>query len=369
MLSKKFIPLFVVEFYLISTLLIFFFGPLSFKVHNFEVFVILMLLYHVSFIVGYYLASVGYSKDVCRLNFSFDNLRFYFIFAFATLACLITYKNVMLGTSLIPVDIFAQVARGISSPAEVYIERLEIINSGLYSTSRLINVTSVFFMFFKFLFIFYAIYFWKYLSLVKKVLFFIYCFLFVSPSLAGGINSILFYFIIFSFVSLFFVKLMRGEVRMLRVLVMLFFVLLIPVGFFGYIMSLRGGGFEFFNNISPLGDISINILTPALDSFYGFYLYSLVWISSYLVQGYYGFSLALGQDWIWTYGFGSSHFLQNQLLIIFGIDVSDLTFQARVSSFWDEKAMCHSFYGQVANDVSFVVTLPTFCPRWAVQRV
>jgi hypothetical protein len=43
--------------------------------------------------------------------------------------------------------------------------------------------------------------------------------------------------------------------------------------------------------------------------------------------------------------------LQRQLAILTGVDVSAMTFQARVDHLWDETAQWHSFYAQVANDV------------------
>ncbi len=367
---KRFVPLILVETYLLFTLMLFLFGPLNFRIHNEFLFFVLMLSYHCAFLIGYILSNALYRLDSITNPVSFNSSGFYKILIFAVIASLITYQNVMLNTTLIPWDLFEQISRGIQSPAEVYVERLQNLSSGSASTSRILNVLSIFIMFFKFLFIYYCVYFWKDFDFIKKLIFVLYCAFFISPSIAGGINSILFYFFIFTSVSVFFVKFMRSELSFLRVLVVSLVVLLIPIGFFGYIMSLRGGGFEFFNRLSPIGDISINISTPELDSILGFYSYSFVWICSYLVQGYYGFSVALSESWIWTYGFGSSHFLQSQLFIVFGVDVSTLTFQSRISAIWDEKAMWHSFYAQIANDVSFVgVSIIMFIFGFLLSRV
>ena len=119
-------------------------------------------------------------------------------------------------------------------------------------------------------------------------------------------------------------------------------------------MSKRGGGFDYFSGTSPLGDISISLVAPEYSGFYDMVVYSLVWMNYYLVQGYYGFSLILHLDQNWTYGFGNSAFLQRQLELIFGLDISNVTFQARVSDVWDVSAQWHSFYGQLANDVGLI---------------
>lgn len=57
---------------------------------------------------------------------------------------------------------------------------------------------------------------------------------------------------------------------------------------------------------------------------------------------------------MWTYGFGNSEFMQRQLLMIAGVDVSSMTFQSRIDHVWDKSVQWHSFYGQFANDVGFV---------------
>jgi hypothetical protein len=121
-------------------------------------------------------------------------------------------------------------------------------------------------------------------------------------------------------------------------------------------MSERGGGFEYFSSTSPLGDISVvsNFDFATESSFIDFFYYSFTWLSYYLCQGYYGLSLILNLDWQWTYGFGNSEFLQRQLLMISGEDVSSLTFQSRIDHLWDKSAQWHSFYAQFANDVGFI---------------
>lgn len=367
---KRFAPLIFIEAYLLFTLLVFLFGPITFVIHNELLFYICMISYHLAFILGYVVSNVLYRNSGVHHVFEFRSETFYIIFFFAVLASLVTYKNVMINSSLIPWDIFSQISDGIQSPAEVYVQRLEKINTENVASSRFFNVLSIFFMFFKFLFIYYSVYFWRMYDFSKKLLFIIYSILFISPTLAGGISSILFYFFIFLSVSLFFVKLMSNELAILKIFAVSTIVFLLFSGFFGFMMSQRGGGFEYFNTLSPLGDISVNIATPEPGSIIGFYLYSFVWLSSYLVQGYYGFCLALSEPWIWTYGFGSSHFLQNQLLLVFGVDVSHLTFQSRISSVWDEKAMWHSFYAQMANDVSFAgVSLIMFLFGFLLSRV
>lgn len=121
-------------------------------------------------------------------------------------------------------------------------------------------------------------------------------------------------------------------------------------------MSERGGGFDYFSSTSPLGDISVasGFDLSAASGYFDFLYYSFVWLCYYICQGYYGFSLILNLDFMWTYGFGNSEFLQRQLLTISGRDISSLTFQSRIDHLWDKSVQWHSFYGQFANDVGFI---------------
>ena len=178
--------------------------------------------------------------------------------------------------------------------------------------------------------------------------------MFISPGISAGTNSVVFLFFIFSFFSILIIGYLRKNRYFNSIVLFSFIFAFVPIGFFGFIMSQRGGGFEFFSTISPLGDISIEMTTPSLDSISGFYQYSLVWLSTYVLQGYYGFSLILGMDLNWTFGFGNSAFLQRQFLMITNIDISSWTFQSRINDIWDKDANWHSFYGQFANDFGFL---------------
>lgn len=351
---KKYMPLLIVEIYLLFTLLVLIFGPVQFRLHDEGLFFLLMALYHLAFSVGYLFSVSTYNFEAHGHRFKFSSKMYYIVFFLAVLSVLISYQNIMLKDSIIPVDIFQDVAKGLSDPGESYSARMDTLSRGDYVASRVTNIGSFFFAFSKLLFIFLFLYFWTDLGRSKKMLSIAYCGFFVLPGLASGVNSVLFTLFIFVSLSIFTILYVRGYRYLNLIIFLCGFLFLIPVGLFGYYMSLRGGGFEYFASTSPLGDVSVVIQTPVLNGLWDFYAYSLVWLNYYLVQGYYGFSLILNMDFDWTFGFGGSAFLQRQLLLISGFDVSALTFQARISQFWDKDAQWHSFYGQLANDFGFV---------------
>jgi len=352
---KKYLPLVLVETYLLATLLFYFFGPINFQTHNTILFLIIMFLYHIAFIFGFCISINTCKINQLKIDRKFSSKFFYLAFFFAVLSILVTYQNLMLSSSIIPYNIFEEVSKGIFSPDHVYLDRMNEITlaHGESLVSRTSNIFSIFFAFSKLFFIFYFLYFWNDLNFFKKSLVLFYSFLFLAPGFASGTNSVIFIFFIFLILTL-IILFYLAKVRFFRTKLILFgFISLIPVGNFGYIMSRRGGGFEYFSRTSPLGDISVENLTSNLSSFLDFYYYAFVWLNYYIVQGYYGFSLIINLDLNWTFGFGNSDFLQRQFLLITGIDLSGSTFQSRISDYWSS-AQWHSFYGQFANDFGLI---------------
>ncbi len=347
---NRYLPLIFVETYLLVTLLLYFFGPVNFKTHNLGFFLVLLFLYHSAFILGYWVA-----KKLYKPRFNFKSARFspklyYATLILSTFMVLLNYKNLMLTNSIIPYNLFKDVSYGITNPGLAYTERQVQLMDGVTSGSRLLNILSIFLAFTKLFFIFLCIHFWKDLSRIKKLQFTLYCLLFISAGFSSGTNSVIFIFFIF-FVSALMLKLYLDRSKYLkRAVLILGSSLMLPILFFGYIMSRRGGGFDYFAGTSPLGDISGPESTPDLVGIFDLLYYSWVWLNYYVVQGYYGFSLILNLDWKWTYGFGNSAFLQRQVQVLTGIDISELSFQSRISEYWDVTAQWHSFYGQFAND-------------------
>jgi len=349
---KKYLPLFLVEVYLLGTLLIFFTGPINFNIKNLWCFLLLMGFYHLSFVCGYLVACVNSIKMPDFKDAVFSTNKYWVLFFVGALSVLIAYNNLMLSETIIPYGFFDNLLRGISDPGLVYSERMQAIEMGAQSDSRLFNIISIAFSFSKLLFIFYFIYFWAVLRFKHKIIAIAYSIFFVSSGLSAGVNSVIFIFFIFAILSLLTVLNVRNSALFNRILLISLFTFLIPLASFGYIMSQRGGGFDYFAETSTLGDISVvtNFQLDEGASIFDFLYYSFVWLDYYVTQGYYGFSLILDMDWNWTYGFGNSAFLQRQFFLLTGVDVSKLTFQSRVSHYWDESAQWHSFYGQFAND-------------------
>jgi hypothetical protein len=356
-IMKLYFPLLIVEVYLFFTLVLFYFGPVKFKIHNELLFLFLILIYHGFFVGGYTLAAkLTAVRKITISRKEYSELAYWLLFLFGMVGVWSAYRNIMMIDTVIPYDFFNNLLRGFAEPGLAYTERMMNLDNVQGSGSRIFNITSIFFAFAKLLFVFYFLFHWAGLGVIQKLIALIYSFLFIATGISAGINSIVFIFFIFGSISLLVVLYERGYIHFRKVLFISGLLFLVPLTWFGKIMSERGGGFEYFASTSPRGDITVTngfYLNDA-PSFFDFLYYSFVWLCYYVCQGYYGFSLILDLDFKWTYGFGNSEFLQRQLLMISGVDVSPLTFQARIDNIWDKSAQWHSFYGQFANDVSVI---------------
>lgn len=369
--KRKYLPLFLIESYLILTLAVFWLGPVKYRIQNEFLFIFLFLLYHVFFILGYFIGERTF-KIRRVFKHSFSRRKYIILALFAFLGSMITYKNATNASSLIPFSILQDLVKGFTNPAMVYVESK--LNSDYVSAgdSRILNILYMLFAFTRFFFIFYSIWFWKYLRSYYRIISIVYCLFYISPSISSGINSIMFWFVLFSFSTLLVNYYLKNNKRLKSLLISLSILLLIPILSFGYIMSERGGGYSYFEQSSPRGDIEVSSNDVDLEdaNIITFLEYTFTWLDYYITQGYYGFSLTLEQEFKWTFGFGNSAFLQRQFNLITGIDIGQYSYQRRYDHVWGEFTQWHSFYGQFANDFSPIgLVLLMFALGLAVSRV
>ena len=80
---------------------------------------------------------------------------------------------------------------------------------------------------------------------------------------------------------------------------------------------------------------------------------------SYLSQGYYPLSLALSQDFQFSFGVGHSYYYTGIIQSFLGPDVvSDRTYPAAIEQFgWDRLSKWHSIYPWIASDLTFPGTI------------
>ncbi len=81
---------------------------------------------------------------------------------------------------------------------------------------------------------------------------------------------------------------------------------------------------------------------------------TVVYLSAYLCQGYYGFSLSTSVEWVPMFGTGFSRFIRSNMSALLGTDLSQYTYEARIEDVanWGALRNWHTAYTSWANDVS-----------------
>ena len=102
---KRYLPLLLVETYLLLTLAIFYFGPIEYKVHNSILFFSLMVIYHCFFIFGYVLACKlkVFTKNVVSERV-YSASSYWWLFYFGMIGVWGAYRNIMMMDGIIPYD-------------------------------------------------------------------------------------------------------------------------------------------------------------------------------------------------------------------------------------------------------------------------
>lgn len=103
------------------------------------------------------------------------------------------------------------------------------------------------------------------------------------------------------------------------------------------------------------GNVSINFESPLMIITPSSLKPTLIYLTSYLTQGYYAFSLSLDLDFNPMFGVGNSMFLMENFGGILSSNLYENTYQNRMSIFnWHPYSNWHSFYVWVANDVHYL---------------
>ena len=357
-------PIIFLQCYLILTLIIFQFGPINYKVTDPFLFWMLILSYHLCFLLGYIVAfKLKKPKKIekpVELAASSDIKIFYFVLALAVISSLISFKGIKSIYDLInPVFWIESAINGILFPGDAYNEKMSRVLTNT-DGNKLLNIFLFFIAFSKILIVPFTVFFWSRLNKFIKVIALFITLLPLLSSLSNGTNKGVFDFVILYSSSLVVYFLYhKNNFNNYFFYSRKFFLIIISISligalsFFGSSMSSRGGSLRYIETQDPLGNISIQQETVDKSKNSAYY-YTYAWLGSYIVQGYYGFSLALEKEFNTTYGFGNSIFIRRNVEGLLGIDLNKKTFQNKINDWWGESRQWHSFYSYMANDFHFV---------------
>ena len=357
-------PIIFLQGYLILTLIVFQFGPINYKVIDPHIFWMLILSYHLCFLLGYIVAyKLKKPKKIIKSVQLAENSEmriFYFVLVLSIISSILSFKGISSIYDLInPIFWIESAVKGVLFPGDAYNEKMSRVLTN-DSGNKLLNIFLFFIAFSKILIVPLIVFFWSRLSKLIKVLALFITLLPLLSSLSNGTNKGVFDFVILYSSSLIVYFLYnKNNFNSYMFTSRKFFLILIftslfgALSFFGTSMGSRGGNIRYIEDQDPLSNITITQSTVDKSKNSAYY-YTYVWLSSYIVQGYYGFSLAIEKEFNTTYGFGNSIFIRRNVESLLGIDLNKKTFQNKIDDWWGENSQWHSFYSYMANDFHFI---------------
>ncbi len=364
-----YLPLILVEAYLLFTILLYQFGPLDWKTENKTMFWLFLLAYHAAFIVGYVISiqKIQVKKSSWDLeqigHKTYRALIWAFILICVVCAC-IEYKNITHASSYIPYELPGNFWNGLINPGEQYYNKFV---SDEYVSNKLVTIFSALFSFIFVSMIPFLVVSWKRVSSWQKLSFLILIFFRVVVYVSVGTNKGIFD-TMFNFVGIILILSALNKYQhtdehiekktLIKVSLLTLGFVIFSFSYFTISISSRVESPVDYA-ISGTGEVIVEpseeVEEGEQDGFFKRMYYS---VSNYLTQGYYGMSLALDEEFTTTYGIGHSQFLKSNFKSLFGIDVQDRTYQHKITKQWDENGHWHSFYSYIANDVSFYGVIP-----------
>lgn len=351
--NKLYVPLIIIEVYLLSTLILYQFGPIKWNTESPVKFWTLIFFYHCAFIAGYIISikkhKIKYNNKMQNKVLNFISKNLFWIFLICTICSFVMYRNVTHNNNWIPLDFFQNFINGLLHPGSQYYSNITNTN---YVSSKIITMVFALFAFIYQSLFPLGLYFWKELKIKYRIWFIALLFFYFGTYVSIGTNKGIFN-VMFILLSTFFICVSTKDGMFKRVfnnkkiIMALVGVMLFTISFFGWTMYSRNNT----HTISDNGNINDNkSLNEVLSEYVGTLLYR---VDDYLTQGYYGMSLALDEPFTTTYGIGNSDFLKSNFKSLFNIDVSNRTYQYKTNSEWNSATKWHSFYGYWANDISF----------------
>ena len=372
--AKQYIPLFLIELYLFLGLWLLFYGPLSWPLENTREFLGYIFLYHLCFIAGYLLHTAHFRRNanshssiqpVLRESNNFTK-HFWLVLILAFAANVILYRNMTLSHSFIPDNIFSGLYRGLVAPWEARAYYASDAAMAGFVKSPAITALLLFTAPFKYILLPGLVFYWHTLSSMRKLF---GIFVASIPVLTGIVASLS--VINFSYVFIISIclgtllasKTSSGALSTLKqrkfFLFSLAFIFLfsfwqfysVKSGQTPYQIAAGHGKPQTFDFLKAQG-IKFKNEDTNLESSNAIDFYEK--ITAYMVQGYYGMSIAIGEEFDTSFGIGHSVFLQRTFADYLGLDVRDRTFQYKINDRWDQFVYWQSFYSYIANDVSFL---------------
>lgn len=369
-----YLPLILIELYLLMTLLLFEFGTIEWPITNKSQLYFFIFLYHFAFIIGYILNI----KDYFIFSFKFKKLiedkfkkeiiyiknnkvklfKYYISIGIFILIIVNYFRLARVVNSMNIVDMIKYVYYALFNSKEFYQFKFSL-NQDILIGGRIITMLTTLLSPIYWPIYPMGIYFFRKISINKRILFCISIILELCYGISIGTNKVIFDIVIIIFSILVIKglqKVYRSNVNKNHIcflIISIFFACIIILIFFDFTMLSRLGGMDRFNNGFMPG-INVNVDKGIIKYLPVSFQFLLTMICGYLTQGYFGMSLALKLPFISCYGLGNNNFILSNFEEMFNLSIRSNMYQYRISEYsWGATQNWHTFYTWIANDVSF----------------
>jgi hypothetical protein len=343
--------------FLLITFIMFIISPWDWKLTNPIIFYIFNFAVFIAFILGYKFAIVNYKYSAVKttkINKWIN--RSIFIGLISIYPRFLVFHSV---SSISISDVYNKVLLGILTPGLAYFEKSmgSTQYNSLSNPIALINMLTGPFVYF---ILFTGMYYWHSLSRIQKIGFLVILASHIVLYLSIGTNKGIFdLVIVFPFLLIAInpdmIRFTKRIFSVKRIFIIAISVVLITtaLGFFAKGNKDRKQDY-FYTNVATGQRINEDALILKLIPDVTADVY--ISLDSYLTQGYYALDLALGMDFMPTFGFGNSFFLTSMGEKVTGKNsISDRTYQHRIEFAYQYShyGKWHTAYVWFANDVSF----------------
>lgn len=366
----SYLPIGLVLFYLIFTLVLYTYGPFAWITYEPVIFYTLQILYIIFLFLGYTVGMRSKQRNFSDWNKKKEHNIYRWILPLTIINCIVILINIArdLGyTNFNLTAIINGLLRGMSDMGAGYNERYDRIMSaldgGMVLGGSFMTLFNYLWDFFSFNVLLVGIYYFRRENILTKIFVLLsvletICF-YVSIGTNIGVFRVILAVVLFSILSIIRKSCMcvaSRKKKHSKVMIGIIGIgsILLVIYFFFNTMKARGGIYLWNTEYYNVGGIGLNrdsvffrILPEAL------YM-PLISLSGYLTQGYYGFSLATTIPWQPMYGVGSSMALVNIITEHF-MNIDQFTYQYRIQELygWDSDIQWASMYTWAANDVGF----------------
>lgn len=352
-------PLIMVQIYLVGVIFLYVLGPWEWPTHKPALFYLLIFLYQLFFGLGY-LLSINKSKRSVRNLKPKSVDRFLAIMIIINLIYVIFNFLHTVGLNSFSIsNIIDAFVNGILNPSAQYKMKFSADKfGGSYFTYFSVLMAPVMWSVFPL-----SIYNFKRLKLNYKLIVLISLFFelarWIATGTSKGIIDVILIILVVTVVKYMKKRALDNRNRIFdfkkyRFRILVLSLIVVGVFFFSNNVGDRVNQ-NWSNYIISNGNVNINVDAPLMKITPNSMKPTLIYLTSYLTQGYYAFSMSLDLDYYPMLGVGNSMFLMENFNEIFDLNLYEKTYQNRMSVFgWHPFVNWHSFYVWVANDVHYI---------------